>query len=315
MPNKNIQCFGLYVSGRWPSEQRDFQLNPEESAVLRASTLFKAVYETIPHKANDNVLKIFMAPEFYYQDNRGATLPTEGAMGTALNTFVDLLSKNLDRLGTNWLFVLGGGNEYTNTGQVDDDGTNITPWNMTPVVMVRRNGSINIRTVLKQTTSHIDYGRNSAAYTLGGRRRPNLTVGGFTHNVPRGQDGHGFLNVDGVDVAIEVCLDYAADVIGSDPVARRAPIRLLSSGGMTFFDQNGQSHLYGTNRLNFNVDCLRPLTNAGNRDSDAVVLFRGATRVAPILDIPIRRMSNQYLFQGTGGPPTLRVYSTQNIVY
>ncbi|MEI8632354.1 hypothetical protein P4S72_10790 [Vibrio sp. PP-XX7] len=225
--------------------------------------------------------------------SRGATLPTEGAIGSALNTFIDLLDKNRSDIGLNWLFVLGGGNEFTNsTDNTNDQGRNITPWNITPVVRVDSHGSISMRSVLKNYTSDIDYAPRGQDPRLGNINRPNLVTHKRIHAPNYGENGHGLLDIDDIKVGIEVCLDYAYDTLNQLNI----PVRLLTSGGMSFLDKYGDSHLSKDTRLAFNVDCLRSLAN------DAIELYKydptnGLLKINKREDIEIKRLSNKHLFQ------------------
>lgn len=303
MANRSIQCFGFYVSAKWPDLRTSTTLTPVEEAEVRASALFKAAWEANARKdSKAEVTKIFMAPEFFFQDERGATSPEEGAMGAALNAFMTLLGNNQKDFGPNWLFVLGGGNEYTNAGDKDDTGQKITPWNVTPVVSLDDKGGINIRTVLKQYTSHIDYGKDKSHYVLGGKNRPEIAIG-KTHTVVPNEDGGGLFKLNGLTIGIEVCLDHAKGILNQPGI----PVRLLSSGGMSFdFGKFDKDTL-----LAFNVDCLRGLKK------DAVVLYyadkTGAHKGVPKETVEIKRLSNDALFQGTDESPTLVVYDTVTI--
>lgn len=240
---------------------------------------------------SDTVLKIFMAPEFYFRNTEGA-YPVE-----KISDIMSIMKKETSKPQyAHWLFVLGTAIGYLK----HDDKAQTEVFN---IALVQKGGSAppkggGLRDVLvyKEYVSHIDFLRSSHSYwnKADGSNR-TITIHGQTNravrptegsrdllstvqNVPNknkvsevnksGIGGGSIFTIDGITFGLEVCLDHAKQrlkLYQPQPGENLIQVQLIPSAGMVIYhgQPDGRGGNYANsvacipNGLIFNVDGVR----------------------------------------------------------
>jgi hypothetical protein len=217
------------------------------------------------------VLKVFLAPEFYFRGSRGV-YPIE-----KISSIIEKMrSYTAQSRFQNWIFVFG-----TALGELKD-GSSKEIFN---VALVQRGGTLksdveNSLVVYKEYISHIDFIRNAGLTwgSVGGRRvligdpgdastlvRPTQgsrdlrakatkAVGTGRESTKSGLGGQCKFKMCGLTFGLEVCLDHFKGRLRDSPPARGdtyAQVHLIPSAGMSIKDAKVATLHEG---LVFNVD-------------------------------------------------------------
>lgn len=276
MPHSEIECIA-YEINTFPKEVENAKMlgavlqvdltmtysgdsDPKADADLRIALMKEALdaaYAASPNAHKSDVLKLFMAPEFYF---RGA----KGAYG--FDTY-DYLVEKLCALVKqpkfdDWLVVFGSlliAFELAPTrAAVDGIAVGGKTQRVQNVVLIQEGGSAGAtRVVVKEHMSGIDFVRTSAGFELVDptfsmktRLSAGLDLGSVSH-VPSGKtgagkelqtkeyDGLGIFGSRGVCYGVEICLDHGEGRLRKSPVGKGqsyVQVQLIPSAGMSITD-------------------------------------------------------------------------------
>ncbi|TQF70055.1 hypothetical protein [Pseudoalteromonas luteoviolacea] len=268
---QDVIFIGLHVKVGVPQEKGNDNSKQKEEldqkiAVMK-SCIAKAISEASKKPSYKDAVKIFVAPEFFFQTSYGASSVENEHMAIVVNELVTFLSDQSPEL-TDWLFVLGSTTEYElKDGNVSLTDSNALPCNFTPTIKFDSVGHGNIRYVLKRWTSHIDYGRSTKI--MDGQNVNSSPTNELTHHdqskiTPTVK---GIIDCGKAVVGVEVCLDHAEKVLQKTDGSDKVQIQILSSGGMSPVT----AALVPKCQWLFNVDSLRGL-NSTNKSGNGVRL-------------------------------------------
>jgi hypothetical protein len=247
----------------------------------------------------ERVLKIFMAPEFFFRGPSGAYEIDK--LWTVAET---MRQETKDHKYDDWLFVLG--TCVCSTVKTDSADVNKEKGVFLENFALVQKGGYGIadadhnRYVQKEYTSRIDYDRptngQGVDWSKGDTRTVVLGNGEHLALSPEGSrdtrpawapqpknrnERHAagcIFDMDGVTFGLEVCLDHAKGRLKSAPDKDDVQVHLIPSAGMTIDDRYSCE-----NAVIFNVDGVRG-------DSDVV------SRVAG----PVRRITDRFRFGAQG---------------
>jgi hypothetical protein len=296
MPYNQVQFLGFYAdvssigggfttaTGRY-SGSTDINKDIHKRCRIMRNAMSTAL--SLSNRSN-NVLKIFMAPEFFFRDVNGA-YPVEKISAIAEK----LRDKSKRNEFQDWLFVFGSALGYLPSGGNTREAFN--------VVLVQKGGvahadGIHDRLVYKEYVSHIDFLRGGGADWANAATRL-ASIGGGVHQVrptegsrdlgslavaPHTREhqsspygGGSVFTMDNITFGLEVCLDHAKKRIKNAtkaPGSRKPQLQLIPSAGMSI---TVPSIEVVNNGLVFNVDGLRPLVG-GTPAVDVVKKTGGA---------------------------------------
>jgi hypothetical protein len=214
----------------------------------RCEFMLTAVRKAYTHakvKHDASVLKVFMAPEFYF---RG---PYGGYQLERVHEIVGLLQEETnDSIYKNWLFVFGSIIGFSH----DEKQNHNEIYNIVPVIKGAQ-GADGTQIVIKEYKSGIDFLHGRDWVKTVGKRKIPIKVRGvrglMDENVQpmpeakpsgtgaekqkRAYGGGSILEIDGITFGVEVCLDHLEQRLRKSPVAygeKRIQIQLVPSAGM-----------------------------------------------------------------------------------
>lgn len=205
--------------------------DPVEDVKRRCALLAKVVdiaHKDIRTSPSSDVLKVFVAPEFFFRGQQGAySMEQYQATLSLLQTLA-----NAGKFA-NWLFLFGS---IVATAKDEDDKDTI--YNI--VVMQRGNqGEGGCKVVMKEKVSDMDFPKHMAkvgAIGMGSTIAPKSGgTGTGKEKQTRRDSGEGIFEYDGVTYGVEICVDHLDHRLRKSAVARgeaRVQVQIVPSAGV-----------------------------------------------------------------------------------
>jgi hypothetical protein len=274
---------GEYDENKLPSSIQERDLNEEielgkriaslQSAITSAHTKYHDINKALALDEDRKILKIFMAPEFYFRGPYGAY--------RTLDSYTKILDKMRGHIGTDlyddWLFVHG--TAIVETEETDNPKSpGVEPGNFAMVQKGgRRTSELKDFYVQKEFPSHIDfkhpglddvhwYNRDMASARIagkdvhalgpdGGRKDPVSKPLGVKDKQVSEMVGGTIFTMDGITFGLEVCRDHFLGRLAHGSGGRKVMVQLIPSCGM---DITLASIACVDQGIVFNVDGVEP---------------------------------------------------------
>jgi hypothetical protein len=231
-----------------------------EKRVEVMKDMMNIAYESAHWERSPQVLKIFMAPEFFFRGANGAydiekladCADPSRACGAPVIRILELLREEVKKVKWNdWMFVFGTIVAHS----IKEEEF----FNFAPVMRGGPSGTTKHHIIAKTYISGIDFvKRSDLLFRTGGQvalppdrfydvfselEKQTLANEGFTLD-----DVDDVFVMDGIRFGVEVCLDHFQGVL-KDQTSRPVQVHLVTSAGMKIYTDNGVT--YDTSTASF----------------------------------------------------------------